>query len=405
LTAQTPRAAPTIVTYGVLLGDALANLRVRPAKSLLALIGIAMGTAAVIALLHIGANARAEALRGLEDVGSDFVTIMAPIGAMTKAPIRLEDVNEIPLAQTGLSAVAPMIQGAAQVIEGREQWQANVIGTTKALLPLLRMRLGEGRFVSEFDAFEPFAVIGAEIAEGLSAARGRRVAIGDRFRIGAEFFRIIGILAPHPFNPVTGLAPDKSVLVNLKSARRLIAPPLISAIAARMSPGAIEGRMTGAVKDYFRPRLAGAEVVILDAATLIASIERQMQIYNTLLLAIGGVSLAIGGVGIMNVMLMAVMERQEEIGLRAAVGASPKAIRTMFLMESVALAAAGSAAGLFIGIGAGWVFAVRSGWRFEFSPAALPLGLAMAVAVGLFFGIYPAHRAASLHPIQALRRE
>jgi putative ABC transport system permease protein len=389
----------------ILAADAAANLRVKPAKSVLALIGIAMGTAAVIALLHIGTNARAEALRRFQDVGADFLTIQPPIGAKPAVSIDERDVQDMPLPEIGLSGVAPIIQSTVFVLEGHNQWRAHVVGTTKEFLSLHRLSIRDGRFVSELDQFEPFMAIGSQIAAQIAASRGRPIEIGERIRIGSEIYCIIGILAPAQPNPLTGLDYNNTVFTNMKSVRRIVATAIISGITGRLSSGKNVDAAIAAIIDYFRQRLHGAQVQVVIAGALIESIGKQMQIYSALLLAVGGISLLIGGVGIMNVMLMSVMERKEEIGLRAAVGASPNAIRAMFIMESIALAASGSVIGLFLGIAAGWIFAIRSGWQFFLAPTALPAGLGMAIVVGLFFGIYPAHRAASLHPIQALRRE
>jgi putative ABC transport system permease protein len=405
MTAAFPQAARPATAYRVLLEDAFGNLSVQPTKSLLALIGTAMGTAAVIALLHIGSNARAEALRRFKEVGSDFVTIMPPVGSASKVPISFEDVLEMPLGEMGLKSSVPLIQSTVRMPEGRDTSRVSFVGTTSSLLPLLHLTISRGRFVSEYDELEPFVVIGSEIAARIAALRAQSVTLGDHIRIDAEIYRVIGVLKSQPLNPLTGLDPNKTVFANIKATRRLVNPPDISSIAARMAPGATEQAVTSGIKKYFRRRLEGADVQVLVASALIANIDQQMQIYGTLLLAIGSVSLAIGGIGIMNVMLMAVMERREEIGLRAAVGASPTAIRIMFLMESICLASLGAAAGLLLGVVVGWIFSVRSGWSFEFSEAALPLGLGMALTVGLFFGIYPAHRAASLDPIEALRRQ
>jgi putative ABC transport system permease protein len=151
--------------------------------------------------------------------------------------------------------------------------------------------------------------------------------------------------------------------------------------------------------------MTSGAVQVTTAREMIASIEEQMRIYAALILGIGAVSLVVGGVGIMNVMLMSVMERRQEIGLRLAVGARCRDIRLMFLSETLILSAIGSATGTSVGYLAGWIFAGSSGWQFEAALLALPLGAGMALIVGLFFGIYPAARAARLEPVAALRSE
>lgn len=389
----------------ILLGDAFGNVLVKPTKSVLALSGIAMGTAAVIALLHIGAIARDEGVRSFEVLGANFLTIQAPVGGHDRAQITAEDVSAIPLDWVGLADAAPMVRGSTLVFEGHNQIPVSVLGTTPNAQSLLRLSVEAGRFVSTIDGFEPFAVLGADVANEVSQARGHPLALGEKVHIGEEIFRVIGVLGPQAMNPLNGLEPNKLVVVNMKAARRLIREATIDSVAARLAPGRSAAQVAAAVGSYFKLRLKGAEVQLLLASDLIAGIGQQMQIYDTLLLAIGGISLSIGGIGIMNVMLMAVMERKEEVGLRMAVGASPRSITLMFLMESIALSGVGSALGLILGVSAAWVFALHSGWQFAFTPQAVPLGIGMALFVGLFFGIYPARRAAALHPVVALRRE
>ncbi|MGZ2402765.1 FtsX-like permease family protein [Rhizobium ruizarguesonis] len=172
-------------------------------------------------------------------------------------------------------------------------------------------------------------------------------------------------------------------------------------IAARCPPRIVMRDGQG----YFAKHMSAGTMQVATAREMIASIEAQMKIYATLILGIGAVSLVVGGVGIMNVMLMSVMERRQEIGLLLAIGARRKDIRLMFLSETLVLSTIGSAVGVVIGYLAGWVFADSSGWQFEAAPMALPLGAGMTLVVGLFFGIYPASRAARLDPLAALRSE
>lgn len=258
--------------------------------------------------------------------------------------------------------------------------------------------------VSELDATEAFAVLGAKAAQGIAQTLSRPVAVGNTVGVGGRMFTVIGILRTMPPNPLLGLDFDQSVLIPFKAARRLTRDPQITLVAAKMSANTDGGKIVSAIANHFLS--AGPKQITVSVQTaeqLIAGVDVQMRVYGLLLLAIGSVSLMVAGVGIMNVMLMSVMERRREIGLRMAVGASRANIRRMFLAEALMLSVVGCLIGTLLGYLAGWFWASSSGWKFEAAPFAVPLAVGMAAVVGLLFGSYPANRAASLDPIMALR--
>ena len=388
-----------------LAADAIGNLHAMKARTFLALVGIAIGTAAVIAMLHIGQGARREAMRQFKEMGIDFVSITPSPHDGAMPEIALKDALGAAAPRTGLNATAPIIAGGALLIQGRKQLQVNVAAATPELLPVLKLRLRDGRFVSNLDGFMPYVVLGSHVAREIEAETGKPVATGDRVRFNSQVFTVIGTLENTAVNPILPIISDDAAVIPFGAARRLFTPHRITHIAARQASSGRDKQTVSAVYDYFRECLRGEFIQVTIAQQLIENVERQMRIYAVLLLAIGAVSLVVGGIGIMNVMLMSVFERQQEIGLRLAVGASPAQIQFMFLVESVVLSSIGSAIGVVLGAGAGWIFALSSGWQFAVEPFALPLGAGMALTVGLFFGSYPARRAARLEPAAALRGE
>ncbi|HEV2153201.1 ABC transporter permease [Bradyrhizobium sp.] len=386
--------------------DAASNLQALKGRTVLALVGIAIGTAAVIAMLHIGYNARKETMQQFDVLGIDLVNVTPRSDGMKNAVIPLETARDVAAVGVGVIAAAPFILTGTSVRIGRSSLQANLVAATDGIYSLAKAEIATGRRTSDLDGFAPFAVLGAVLAKDIAASTGRLVRIGDQISLDGQVMTVIGILAGVYSNMVLGLDLDRSVVIPYAAARRLIPSPQITNVAARIDIANDDTIVSEKISEYFGARMrGGGGVSVQTARQLIATLDQQMRIYGLLLLAIGTVSLVVGGVGVMNVMLMSVMERRREIGIRLAIGARRHDIRVMFLIEALLLSAAGSAIGTVLGTLTGWLFARSSGWTFAAAPAALPLGAGMALVVGLFFGSYPAARAARLDPIVALRSD
>lgn len=380
------------------LREAVINTRLLKVRGVMALIGIAIGTAAVIAMLHIGYNARSAALQQFEAMGTDLINILP--GTM---PNGFEHVDERYLANLAsdylsLAEVSAIMRGNAVVHTSGADISASGFAVADSFFSILKAKFEEGRSFSQFDGDAPYIILGSEIAESISSSNSYRVAPGDQVQVGGKVLTVIGIMSPIPPNLIFRIDLNNAVLVPFKGARHLGTIKSVSAVLVRFSATGNLPEVIELLQQKF-----GAAVNIQTAQQLIAGLDEQMRIYSSLLLAIGGVSLVVGGVGIMNVMLMNVVERRQEVGLRQALGARPKDIRNMFLVEALIVSGAGSAIGIILGFLTAWVFAYVSEWEFNPSPYALPLGGLMAIIVGLFFGSYPAVRASKMHPVAALR--
>ncbi len=385
-----------------ILRDSIGNLGAGRSRTILSVIGIAIGTAAVIAMLEIGHTARQHAIRLYEAIGVDFVLVRLDANR-AGAPLGFAAARHLADAGLGLDAVAPLAVGHGQAVSAGTQVPVSLVAAGPELFTLTEMAAATGRVVTERDGPALFAVVGTDIAGAITRSTGRPPVVGDHIRAGSAVMTIVGRLAETPINPLIGIQFDRAAVVPASAARRVMPFDGVTQIIGRLTPGFDSERMSERVRAYVHRHTRGGDATVMVSAELIENVEKQMRIYQILLLAIGSVSLVVGGIGIMNVMLMSALERRAEIGLRRAIGARAGEIRAMFLAESVMLSTFGSACGLILGMAIGYVFARLSGWQFVVAPSAVPLGIGMALVVGLFFGSYPAARAAAVSPIEALR--
>jgi putative ABC transport system permease protein len=390
--------------FGLLLKDALRTLHTVRQRSMLAIGGIMIGTAAVIALVNIGDNAEQEALGLFRAMGTDVLVIQKnPVGA-PQFGISIKDVLDMPELVPGVGSVAPTTTTGVRLTSGSRSLEVPVVGTTEALRSVAGLQLADGRFVSEYDEARTVAVIGSDVVQQLRRM-GMSLSLGDLVSIGEHGFTVIGVLAPAISNPLLPADLNRAMLIPLSTAKRITSNPGIMSVVIRAKVGTDEEKLGSALVSYFQDKPRGQAVNVRTAHQLIATITQQKQIYSRLLSAVAAISLIVGGVGIMNVMLMSAIERRREIGLRMALGARRRDIRTMFLVEALTLSVIGGLLGTALGLSAAVVFAETSQWSFRLADAAVPLGVGMSALVGIVFGLYPAVSAARLDPIVALRAD
>jgi putative ABC transport system permease protein len=382
--------------------EALANLNAHRQRSLLALLGILIGTGSIVAMLTIGHMAQRETLKLFSHMGVDMLLIHAtPAGDQT-ARIDRRTIETLPGRDREVLASAPFAGDRATVGSGALNADVGVGAVTPALGQVVTLPLRRGRFIAPVDDDSLVAVIGAEAA-GKLAAPGAPVTVGSQVRVKGYVFTVIGELAPVPFTALDPTDFNDAVIVPLTAARRIMASPDPDSALIRLRPG-VDPKAAGDRADAILANPT-ATLVAQSARELINGMNAQKAIHSSLLTAIGAISLLVGGIGVMNVMLMGVMERRREIGLRAAVGATPGDLQVMFLVEAAVLALAGGLIGLAAGLGAAAVTAGTSGWTFSLPLYVLPLGPGVAGLVGVAFGLYPALKASRLDPIEALRAE
>ncbi|MFY1911374.1 ABC transporter permease [Achromobacter xylosoxidans] len=372
--------------------DSLSGLRRR---SLLALLGILAGTGAIVALLNIGHSAAEDVMRTFKGMGTDTLVLTFPIGRPNRPMPPNLDLHALQTAVADVSHAASVGSFGIPLRVGGRNVDARVVAATSQLAQTIDMSVLEGRLLSVFDHNGLFAVIGSRVAVG--------VALGDDIQIGSYLYRVVGIAQPLPENPFLPFDADGSVFIPFEGLQRQLQNPKLDAVVIRADSSADLEVVQRALKQYFSIVSPGRQVDVRIPRQWLEGMKRQSDTLSYLLAALGGLSLLVGGVGVMNVMLMNVSERRREIGLRMALGARPRDIGIMFLLEAGCMAVVGAMAGTMLGLAASYAFVLYSGWQFVFEPWSLPLGIGSALLIGLFFGISPALAAARMQPVQALR--
>ncbi len=401
---------------------ALNALRVNLLRSVLTMLGIIIGVAAVITMLAVGSGAEARIKEQIKSLGSNLMIITA--GARTANGARIgtgitpdlteDDAAAIAREVPEVEAAAPTFRGSAQVVFGNANWATQVFGITPDYFTVRNWTLESGRM------FEPAEMSGA----GKVAMIGQTVArelFGDvdpmdqTIRIKNVPVTIVGVLGRKGQN-MTGNDQDDVIMVPLATARNRIVgveagkPRQVGMIQVKVFDGESMSESEEKIRALLRQRLRTAEgqpdpITVRNLTEMLAAQEESSKVMSMLLAAVASVSLLVGGIGIMNIMLVSVTERTREIGLRMAVGARGADILTQFLVEAVTLSLVGGLIGVALGVGGSWMIAEFAGWQTQLSSASIALAVSFSAAIGIFFGFYPARKAARLLPIQALRYE
>ncbi len=400
--------------------EALESLSSNKVRTALTMLGIIIGVGAVIAMLAIGTGTQQAIVGEIEGIGTNLLFVATNFDDVTNpVPITIQDAEAIadPVYAPSVAASAPVIQGSAEVTYSGEGTSASLIGVTEDYSKVQTVELTEGSFFNstQISGLASAAILGANVADDLFGRTDGLV--GETVRISGQPFRVVGILKKEG-GADFGNSPDDQVLVPLTTAQARLLPRkvkdqvdiiYVSAVSSEAVKNA-EDEITLILRDRHNLKLEENDFYILNQDLLLDFASTVTGVFTIFLGGVAGISLLVGGIGIMNIMLVSVTERTKEIGLRKAVGAKKRDILVQFLIESSLLSVIGGIVGIILGwllsLGIGRIAAAND---FLLNPAitmnAVLLATLFSAAVGLFFGIYPANRAANLEPIEALRTE
>ena len=392
-------------------------------RSALTMLGIVIGVGAVITMMAVGRGATERVQEQMRGLGSNIMLVIpggvsqagVRLGAQTRQRLTEEDAQAIAFEIPEVQVAAPTARSSGQLVLGNTNWGTSILGVTNDYLEARDWGLSAGRLFDETDiaGSAKVAWIGATAARELF---GDEDPVDQTIRVRGVPMTVVGVLTAKGQNSM-GQDQDDVLMIPISTLRNRIwggdgASKLkrVGSISVKVRDGqnmkAVEERITDLLRQRFRVAPEGdAPFQIRNLTEMLQAQEESSRVMTLLLAAVAGISLLIGGIGIMNIMLVSVTERTREIGLRMAVGARGRDILAQFLIEAITLSLLGGAVGVTLGAAATWAIGQFAGWQVAMTWDAVLLAVGFAGAVGVFFGWYPARRASALLPIQALRHE
>jgi len=401
---------------------ALRALRVNKLRSALTMLGIIIGVGAVIAMVGVGSGAQARVAEQIQSLGSNLIIVLS--GSTSTGGIRLGQGSQLTITEEDSAALAreipavqasaPSMRGNAQVVYGNLNWATGIQGVTADYFEVREWSVTDGRYIvgEDVDGATKVVLLGQTTTQNLF---GDADPLGQVVRIKKVPFTVIGILDKKGQNS-WGQDQDDVALIPLSTAKKKVLgvsqanARSVGAISVKVRTGEDMAEAESQMRALLRQRhrlqpYQDDDFTIRNLSEILQTQEESSKVMTYLLAAIASVSLLVGGIGIMNIMLVSVTERTREIGLRMAVGARGRDILMQFLVEAVTLSLIGGVIGIVLGLGGSRAISQFAEWRTHVPLEAVAMAFGFAAAVGVFFGFYPARKAARLDPIEALRYE
>ena len=395
---------------------ATASILKNKMRTMLTMLGIVIGVGAVIVMVAVGNGAQSMIESQIKGLGTNLIVVMPGSttpggvnqGAGSFNRLTVEDAEKLAREGTLFSAVSPVISTRKQIIGGIGNWRANINGVSAGFTEIRNWTTRSGTFFTEADvrSGRKVAVLGATVVKNLFPDGDP---IGGQIQIGSVPFTVIGVMTPKGQN-AGGQDQDDIVLMPYTTAQtRLSGNTRIFQILVSTASGddipAAQAEVTSIMRDAHKIPGTEDDFTVRNQTEIADAATSTTKVMSGLLAAIASISLVVGGIGIMNIMLVSVTERTREIGIRMAIGARGSDVLTQFLVESIVMSVLGGVIGLAVGFGGAALLGNLTGWATATPLSAVVVAVVFSAAVGVFFGYYPARKAAGLNPIQALRYE
>lgn len=370
-------------------------------RSFLTMLGVVIGVFAVVALVSLGQGATSQVTERVQGMGSNLITLSIR-GRGALSSLTYQDAMEL-AARTGVSGVAPVANGQVTVKYGNQSVTTSLEGTTPDYSSVRNHNVGLGRFLTSMDVQnrQNVAVLGADVVDNLFAGTNP---LGRDIRINGTVFTIVGVLERK--GDSMGGSNDDKVITPISTAQRLLRDAGIRTVYIQAESPEVVNRVVAGLEAAMKLRFRDEDAYrVFNQAEVLDTVSQVTGTLTLMLGGIAGISLLVGGIGIMNIMLVSVTERTREIGISKALGAKKRDILLQFLVESAVISSLGGLVGLLLGYALVGAISRFTGLAAVFSPQVVALAVVFSLFVGVFFGIYPANKAANLSPIEALRAE